>query len=57
MHGINNANPLTFKNKLGGIHLFEQSFRIEKLLHNQRFDNIAAAMQELSETLKYLKDK
>ena len=51
MHGINNANPLTFKNKLGGIHLFEQSFRIEKLLHNQRFDNIAAAMQELYETL------
>jgi len=51
MHGFDNTNSLIFKNKLGGIHYFQQSVRIEKSLRNQRFDNIAAAMQELYETL------
>ena len=37
---------LIFKNRLGGIHLFEQSKRIENLLQYQRFDHIAAAIQE-----------
>jgi len=51
MHGFDNTNSLIFKNKLGGIHYFQQSVRIEKSLRNQRFDNIAAAIQELYETL------
>ena len=51
MHGFDNTNSLVFKNMLGGIHYFHQSVRIEKSLRNQRFDNIAAAMQELYETL------
>ena len=51
MHDLDNTNSLVFKNKLGGIHLFQQNVRVEKLLHNQRFDNIAAAVQERYETL------
>ena len=51
MHDIDNTNPLIFKNKLGGVHLFEQSKRIESLLQYQRFDHIAAAIQEKYETL------
>ena len=51
MHDLDNTNPLVFKNRLGGIHLFEQSKRIENSLQNQRFDNIASAIQERYETL------
>ena len=51
MHDLDNTNSLVFKNRLGGIHLFEQNKRIESSLQYQRFDNIASAIQERYETL------
>ena len=51
MHDLNNENLLVFKDKLGGVPLFEHLYRVEKLLHRQRFDSIAAAMQKWFETL------